>query len=133
MDIRTVGALLYWCEGSKRLEDRRVEFVNSDPRMIMVFLKYLRSLDVEEDRIKLRMALHSQDDETSCREYWKSITKLANSNFISTILKRSSTAKKHVPHGTMTVRYNSVNLLRIVSADVSRVVSELLLNPSQST
>jgi len=68
MDIATIGVVLYWCEGSKREEDRRVEFVNSDPRMISVFMKYLRTKNVEETRIKARMMIHIQDDELECRE-----------------------------------------------------------------
>jgi hypothetical protein len=39
MNVEEAGALLYWCEGSKREEDRRVEFVNSDPKMDSVFMK----------------------------------------------------------------------------------------------
>ncbi len=63
MNIRTIGAILYWCEGSKREKDCRVEFVNSDPEMISLFMRYLRSKRIEEARIRARMAIHVQDDE----------------------------------------------------------------------
>jgi len=33
-------------------------FVNSDPRMISVFMRYLRSRHVDEARIRVRMAIH---------------------------------------------------------------------------
>jgi hypothetical protein len=62
-DIQTVGAILYWCEGSKREKDCPVEFVNSDSRMISIFRRYLRSKGVDEARIRIRMAIHIQDDE----------------------------------------------------------------------
>jgi hypothetical protein len=58
MDIQTIGAVLYWCEGSKREKDCRVEFVNSDPKMISVFMRYLRSKNVNEARIRIRMDGH---------------------------------------------------------------------------
>jgi len=87
MDIGTVGTILYWCEGSKREDDRRVEFVNSDPRMISVFMRYLRTKNVDETRIRARMTIHIQDDESECREYWKKIASLNDSNFISTVVR----------------------------------------------
>jgi hypothetical protein len=63
VDIQTVGAVLYWCEGSKREDDRRVGFVNSDPRMISVFMRYLHTKNIDERRIRARITLHVQDNE----------------------------------------------------------------------
>jgi len=79
VDIATVGLILYWCEGSKREDDRRVEFVNSDPNMISVFMRYLRAKDIDEARIRARMTIHVQDDESECKEYWKKVTALRDS------------------------------------------------------
>ena len=125
MDIQTIGAVLYWCEGSKREKDCRVEFVNSDPRMISVFMRYLRSKNVNEARIRIRMAIHTQDDEMECKDYWKKVTSLTDSHFISTVVKRPSFTSNPLPYGTVTIRYNSLQLLRQIKKEISDIAEEI--------
>jgi hypothetical protein len=125
VDLSSAGTLLYWCEGSKRERDRRVEFVNSDSRMIWIFMRYLRARGVEENRIRARMMIHIQDDETKCRNYWKRVTSLKDSNFLPTVVKGTSLVRGPLPHGTIAIRYNSVHLLRQIKDDISDLVNEL--------
>ena len=125
MDIQTVGAILYWCEGSKREKDCRVEFVNSDPRMISVFMKYLRTKDVDESRIRARMTVHIQDDAEECKDYWKKVTSLNDANFISTVVKSPSFSKKPLRYGTIAIRYNSLRLLRQIKEEISDLAGEI--------
>lgn len=124
MSINEIGTILYWCEGSKRELDCRVEFVNSDPGMISIFLKFLRARGVEENRLRIRMAIHVQDDESVCKKYWKGITGLCDKNFISSVVKKPSIARKPLPYGTVTIRYNSLALLRQIKSDISHVAHE---------
>jgi hypothetical protein len=124
VDIQTVGAVLYWCEGSKREDDRRVEFVNSDPRMISVFMRYLRTKNIDERRIRARITLHVQDNETRCTEYWKEVATLNDSSFISTVMKDPSVSKKPLPYGTIAIRYNSLQLLREIKKEISDIAEE---------
>ena len=132
MDIGSAGALLYWCEGSKRERDRRVEFVNSDPRMISIFMRYLRSKEVDEDRIRIRMMIHLQDDEVACREFWKVATGLQDASFMRSIVKRTGLVKRPLPFGTIAVRYNSLALLREIKTDITRVVEVLSQDVSRT-
>ncbi|HEV2225753.1 MAG TPA: hypothetical protein VGR56_02995 [Nitrososphaerales archaeon] len=125
MNLKIVGILLYWCEGSKRERDRRVEFVNSDPKMIAVFMKYLRTKDIDEERIRVRMMLHRQDDELQCRNFWKKVTSLDDSNFISTVVKKTSLVRHPLPHGTITIRYNSLELLRLINCEIRELIERI--------
>ena len=125
MDLESAGTLLYWCEGSKRERDRRVEFVNSDPKMIAIFMRYLRAKGIDEGRIRARMTIHRQDDEQRCKNYWKRVTSLNYSNFISTVVKETSIARKPLPYGTVAVRYNSVRLLRQIKSDICDLVERI--------
>jgi len=36
VDLDDIGKITYWREGGKRERDRRVEFVNSDPRLVSI-------------------------------------------------------------------------------------------------
>ena len=125
MDIQTIGAVLYWCEGSKREKDCRVEFVNSDPAMISGFMRYLRTKEIDEARIRARMTIHIQDDESECKEYWKRVTSLDDSNFISTVVKDPSATRKPLPYGTMAIRYNSLQLLREIKGEISDLANRI--------
>jgi hypothetical protein len=124
VDIQTVGAVLYWCEGSKREKDCRVEFVNSDPRMISLFMRYLRTKEIDEARIRARMTIHVQDNESTCKSHWKKVTSLKDANFISTIVKSPSYSRKPLPYGTLTIRYNSLALLRKIKEEISSLVED---------
>jgi hypothetical protein len=93
MDISSAGTILYWCEGSKKDRDYRVEFVISDPVMVRVFMMYLRGKGIDENRIGARISLHEQADIAACEEYWKCETSLQNSNFLSASLRRTSLAR----------------------------------------
>ena len=126
MDIKSVGTILYWCEGSKRERDYRVEFVNSDPVMIRVFMKYLRAKGIDEDRVRARVSVHEQDDIEECVEYWKDVTSLSDSNFLSASVRKTSPSRMPLPHGTLTIRYNSIALLRQVKEEISALGRELL-------
>ncbi|MGW5668228.1 hypothetical protein [Micromonospora sp. NPDC003776] len=45
-----IGAAIYWCEGGKakpwRPHDCRVRFINSDPLLVALFLRFLDALGV---------------------------------------------------------------------------------------
>jgi hypothetical protein len=125
VDLNSAGALLYWCEGSKRERDRRVEFVNSDFRMISIFMRYIRAKKIDEGRLKVRMMIHQQDNEVECRAYWKSVTQLADSNFIAPSVKRTSPVRNPLPYGTVAIRYNSVELLRQINKDILKIITKL--------
>jgi len=48
-ELRIAGAIAYWCEGAKSKPYRRqeeVNFINSDPRLILLFLRLLNSVGV---------------------------------------------------------------------------------------
>jgi hypothetical protein len=125
MGINEAGPLLYWCEGSKRARDRRVEFVNSDPRIISIFMKYIRAKGIDEKRLRLRMEIHTQDHEIICRQYWKRVVNAKDSNFIAPSVRTTSAFRKTLPYGTITVRYNSVALFQEIMAEISKLAEEL--------
>jgi hypothetical protein len=125
VDLNSAGALPYWCEGSKGERDRRVEFVNSDFRMISIFMKYIRGKKIDESRRKARMMIHQQDNEMECRAYWKSVTQLTDSNFIAPIVKPTSPVGNPLPYGAVAIRYNSVELLRQINKDILKIITKL--------
>lgn len=69
-------SFLYWCEGAK-LNSNHVRFINSDPNMIQVFLKLLRtSFKLDERKFRALIHLHDYHDEKKQKKFWAEITKI---------------------------------------------------------
>ena len=71
------GILLYWAEGSKQKEghvSERVSFGNSDPRMIRLFLKWVREIAmIPEKDIFFEMYIHKTGDSEKALKWWTKV------------------------------------------------------------
>jgi transcriptional regulator with XRE-family HTH domain len=100
-DIIRIGALMYWCEGTKAKPwspQRRVTFTNSDPGLILVFLTFLRVVGVEQSRIGFRVSIHESADAEAAAVWWATRVGVDVHSFQSTTRKR---------HNPKTVRHNT--------------------------
>jgi len=92
-DILLAGAVAYWCEGSKdKKYDRRegVQFVNSDPHLVVLFLRFLDAAGVSEDRRRYRVSIHATADAAAAVRYWAAVVGVAPEHFASSTIKRHS-------------------------------------------
>lgn len=118
LDLDLVGSILYRCEGSRSKSNiKMVEFVNSDPELIRIFIKYLLEIhNIEKDKIILRLQLHEDNNESESMEYWRTITGLPNARFHKTIIKKTNPLRKNnykrLEFGLCLVRVNSTSLRR---------------------
>jgi transposase len=99
-DLFVAGVALYWAEGSKdKPYDRRetVNFVNSDPGVIRLYLAWLHLLGVEPTRLQYRVMIHMTADVEGAKRYWADLVGVDASLF------QKTTIKKHNPK---TVRKN---------------------------
>lgn len=91
-EVIIAGAIAYWCEGSKnkpyRRPENRVVFVNSDPRLILFFLRFLDVAGIERDRIRCQVAIHESADVAGAQRFWQQVTGLASEQFRRPVLKR---------------------------------------------
>jgi transposase len=105
-ELFLLGVGLYWAEGSKDKPYRRTEvlqFINSDPNMIKLFLRWLELLEVSRDRLTLRVSIHETADVEAAEKYWADIAGVDVSVF------SRATLKKHNPR---TVRKNTNDAYR---------------------
>lgn len=103
-EVRIAGAVAYWCEGAKGKPWRRgdnIAFINSDPGLITLFLRFLRTAGVEADRITYRIAIHESADITAAERFWTEVTGVDASRFKKPTLKRHNpkTIRKNVGDG----------------------------------
>ncbi|PIR07973.1 hypothetical protein COV53_05485 [Candidatus Gottesmanbacteria bacterium CG11_big_fil_rev_8_21_14_0_20_37_11] len=81
-DLFISGIALYWAEGFKK--DRRLGFANSDPDMIMIFLRWLTKIcHVPKESIRLRVGLNISHKYRiqEVEDYWLKLTKIPKDQF----------------------------------------------------
>lgn len=99
-DAILLGSIAYWCEGSKSKpwnKQERVVFINSDPGLIRLFLRFLNVVGVTWERVSLRLHIHESADVVGSEAFWAEVTGFPAAGF------RRATLKKHNPK---TVRKN---------------------------
>ena len=75
-----VGAMLYAGEGSKT--DGCVKLPNSDPRVVLFFVTWLRRFFVvDESRLRVTLYLHDGLDLDAATEFWSELTDIPLSQF----------------------------------------------------
>ncbi len=106
------GLLIWWCEGTKPSKGNvSVEFVNSDPVLIWHFINFLRKLNVNEDKIRLRLKADIEN-EKKLKEFWCKKLNLPISSFNKTIpYSGDNKRKRKLKYGTLTIKYSSKKLL----------------------
>jgi hypothetical protein len=100
-ELLLLGVALYWAEGAKdKPYERRelITFVNSDPGMIKLFLRWLDLIGIEEARRQYRVSIHESADVAAAEEYWRKVVRVPGADFRKTTLKRHNpkTVRKRV-------------------------------------
>ena len=96
-----VGATSYWCEGQKAKPWEpnrcRLQFINSDPTLIRIFLRLTQLLGVEQSALQYRLSIHESADVEEATRWWADQVGVPVEEF------RRATLKTHNPS---TVRSN---------------------------
>jgi predicted transcriptional regulator len=90
-ELFLIGIALYWAEGSKGIRSERFVFVNSDPKMIVIMIRWLKDcIHVEPDDIVCRVGINEAHKEriTEVQNYWSNMTGIPLSQFRTTSFKK---------------------------------------------
>ena len=112
--IKISSCMLYWAEGVKSVNGHAVDFVNSDPEMISIFLKFLRDICGASEK-KLRVLLYCYADQ-NCEElldYWSNLTKIPKEQFQKPYIRKDFNPNgRKMVRGLVHIRYNDKKLYR---------------------
>ncbi|WP_432088397.1 hypothetical protein [Streptomyces sp. bgisy095] len=100
-ELFIAGVTLYWAEGAKDKSYRRrevLQFINSDPNVITLYLRWLDLLGVTPDRLRFRVSIHESADVAEAEGFWAELAGVDGSTFQRATLKR---------HNPRTVRKNT--------------------------
>ncbi|MBI2552143.1 hypothetical protein HYW17_02485 [Candidatus Uhrbacteria bacterium] len=113
-ELLLIGAALYWGEGTKSEHSRkniRVAIANSDPRLIALFMRFVREvLNVPDELIRAQIQVHPNLDIEEAKIFWSKVTKLPVDIFYITqqlsSASRLKRPKRSLPFGTVSIRIN---------------------------
>lgn len=126
-ELWLIGITLYWAEGVKEKGYRisnPVTFSNSDPQMIMLFLRWIEiCLRIPREKVYFYLPLHEnyRDNVEEYCSFWNQLIGIRYNSVQNVYVKKhnSSSKRKNVDstyHGPLVVKIrNSVNLNRKIS------------------
>ncbi len=113
--LRVAGTMLYLAEGAKRGDI--VDFTNSDPRLITVFLGFLRRIcGVSEARLRAALYAYADQDLEQLHKFWSEHTKIPLSQFIKPYVRplTPNVSRRKMSVGLLHVRYSDRRLLQLI-------------------
>jgi hypothetical protein len=111
--LHQAGCMLYWAEGTKRRN--AVEFTNSDPRMVVLFRRFLtEALDIGPQCIRLAINMYTGNGLTTgeIERFWLDILDLPKTSVRKHTINHfptssSGRARKKLPYGVCRIEVHS--------------------------
>ena len=117
-------AMLYWAEGSKRA----CEFINSDGRMIKLYLTILRKVfNIQEEELRPTMRFFSGMNRRACLQYWSSVTKIPKSKFIVRFNDGGKNCKTKYGMCRITIK-RGANLLKLFNSLITEFSQQVIIS-----
>ena len=117
--LKIAGVMLYWAEGT--LKGSTVDFANCNPRMIKIFLKFLREIcGVNEERLRVYLYGYHYHDLKELKVYWHEITEIPLRQFTKPYIRKGNPnlSKRKLPYGLIHIRYNDKRLLEWIKNSI---------------
>ncbi|GIK83431.1 MAG: hypothetical protein BroJett025_00530 [Patescibacteria group bacterium] len=108
--LKLVGAVLFWTEGSK--SGSFVSFINSDSKMIELFLFTLRTaFKIDESKLRALVHFHEYHEESELKKYWSLVTGIPVNQFSKSYKKPNTGIRKKAGYlGSLRIRYYDVKV-----------------------
>ena len=112
-ELVAFGIALYWAEGYKTEKSSGIDFANSDPSLVKIFLSFLRTLYMpNEKRFRVYLYCHSHEVAAKNIAFWSRITGIPKKQFLKPYIQQKIRKSGRImKHGLIHVRYNDKKLL----------------------
>ena len=110
-DLLVAGVMLYYGEGAKT--GHTVDFANSDPMLLRVFLKFLKDIcGVDEKKLRFYLYCFSDQDSQSLIRFWCSHLSVKRGQFTKPYVRSTlNRGKRTMTNGVLHIRYSDKRLL----------------------
>ncbi len=99
--LLTVGAMLYWAEGTKQSGCKGIGFTNTDSKMISIMMQFFRKIfNIPENKFKITVKMGKNVNIKMAENYWSELTKVPKTQFNKPellILKENSKSLEKLP------------------------------------
>lgn len=118
-DYKLLLAFFYWCEGEKT--GYAVNFVNSDPGMIKVYLFLLRKcFFIKENKFRVILHLHNYHKQVELINFWSKIIAIHKNVFSVYNKMHTGKCKNKNYKGCLSVRYGDSKILKEIFIIIER-------------
>ncbi len=139
-ELFVAGVVAYIAEGAKPKPWRpseQVGFMNSDPRLILLFLRWVELMGYQKDDLTFRLCIHVSGDEMRALRFWSHVVGVPVGSFEKTTFKkhnpktvRRNTGESYV--GCLTIRVRkSANLNRQIAGWFDGIIGALTKDANQ--
>lgn len=127
-ELFIAGVMLYWGEGSKWKGETTVDFANSDPQMVVVFVNFLRQIcGVNEKRLRCYFYCYQNQNIEKIIRFWSRTTGIPVDQFTKPYVRKDYRPSKvgKMPYGLIHIRYSDKKLLDMLREWIVAVASHL--------
>jgi hypothetical protein len=127
-ELWLIGTVLYWAEGTKEKDfhpGSGVNFNNSDPRMIKLFIMWLLKVcNVSSDKIGCEIYIHenSKNSVGGAKKYWSKVSGLPLNKFNKVYFKKNK-IKKEYRKNTGALYYGLLRVKVMASSTLVRQIA----------
>ncbi len=127
-ELKLIGTMLYWAEGFQSEKADIVDFANSKPAMIIIFLNFLRKVcGVDESRLRAYLYCYSNQEVNQLVEFWSRVTNISRNQFTKPYIRHDFNINKigKMKYGLLHIRYNDKKLLRVIKLWIEEYIEKL--------
>jgi len=129
-ELLIAGLFLYWGEGGKT-SVASTSLSNTDPAMILFFMRWLEVLGVPKNRLRVHMHFYADMNIKTELQYWSKTLGLPPSSFTKPYIKTSNRSNLSYPqkftHGTCNLMYHNRDVSEYVLMALDYIRSEFAL------
>lgn len=114
------GLALYWAEGFKNINEGRIGFCNSDPKMIkfmLIWFKKILNTSNEDFILRAEFNIEHSERQHEIEEYWSEITNIPLSQFNKPFLQKAKQKRDYSKRG----KYYGVLRIRVRKSSLALV------------
>lgn len=127
--LKIAGILLYWCEGSQWEKECQVDFANSNPKMILLFLKFLRKIcGIDERKFRVLLYCYSNQNPKKLIKFWSDLSNIPKSQFTKPYIREDFRLEKSgkMKYGLVHIRYLDKKLLILLREWIEQYTNQIL-------
>lgn len=118
-ELHAAMLMLYWAEGTKG--HHTVDLSNSDPNMVKLFLKGLRTIyRIDEKRLRVYLYCYQNQNVNTLLGYWSTLLDIPKDQFSKPYVRKDFDERKinKMVHGLAHIRYSDKKLLMQIKAEI---------------